>query len=57
MFQPDHATDRPLIDLDLGRAHQYGYPDRRFIPAGRGEGWPALPDTTTTRTPGQETRP
>ncbi|MCX5066605.1 DUF4326 domain-containing protein [Micromonospora lupini] len=37
---------RPLIDLDLGHAHQYGYRQPRYIPTDDGEALPA--DQTRT---------
>lgn len=50
-----YARVRPLIDLDLGHAHQYGYRDHRFIPAKPGETWrPDAEQTRTTRTHEQE---
>ena len=53
-----YPGQRPLIDLDLGHAHQFGYRAPQFIPTAGRPQWPTRParTATTTRTTERETR-
>lgn len=49
MSTRNRGVVRPLLDLDLGHAHQYGYRRPERIPTRRVEEWPT-PLTDPTRT-------